>query len=76
MDKITQVHQLKGFVDSLRLSDNVSKAQLDMLYSKLDILLKTLDDDLCENVPKISDEPIKKIQKKPFNEEEHDDLPF
>jgi len=76
MDKITQVHQLKGFVDSLRLSDNVSKAQLDMLYSKLDILLKTLDDDVWDDVSRIVDETKIKATIVKFKEEEHDDLPF
>ena len=46
MDKITQANQLRGYVESLKLLDNISKGQLDMLFSKLDLLFKTLDDDL------------------------------
>ena len=77
METITLANQLKGFVESLKLSDNISKPQLEMLYSKLDQLIDALNDDLWENVPKISDEePAKKIQIRPFNEEDHDDLPF
>jgi len=78
METITLANQLKGFVESLKLSDNISKPQLEMLYSKLDQLIDALNDDLWENVPKISEEePAKKnIQIRPFNEEEHDDLPF
>ena len=35
MNTITQANQLRGFVESLKLSDNISKAQLEMLFSKL-----------------------------------------
>ena len=76
METITLANQLKGFVESLKLSDNISKPQLEMLFSKLDQLIDALNDDLWENVPKISEEPIKKIQIKSFNDEEPDDLPF
>ena len=76
METITLANQLQGFVESLKLSDNISKPQLEMLFSKLDQLIDSLNNDLWENVLKISEEPIKKIQIKSFNEEEHDDLPF
>ena len=76
MDKITQVNQLQGFIDSLRLSDNISKAQLETLYAKLDILLKTLDDELWDDVSRITDETKIKAPIVILTEEEHDDLPF
>jgi hypothetical protein len=74
MNTITQANQLRGFVESLKLSDNISKAQLDMLFSKLDLLIKTLDDDVWDSIPiKDLSTPIKRIQ---TFEEEPDDLPF
>lgn len=74
MNTITQANQLRGFVESLKLFDNISKAQLDMLFSKLDLLIKTLDDDVWDSIPiKEVSTPIKRIQ---TFEEEPDDLPF
>ena len=58
METITLANQLKGFVESLKLSDNISKPQLEMLFSKLDQLIDSLNDDLWENVPKISEEGL------------------
>lgn len=74
MNTITQANQLRGFVESLKLSDNISKAQLDMLFSKLDLLIKSLDDDIWDSIT-IKEEsiPIKRIQ---TVEQEPDDLPF
>ena len=74
MNAITQANQLRGFVESLKLSDNISKAQLEMLFSKLDLLIKTLDDDVWDSITiKEESTPIKRIQ---TFEEEPDDLPF
>ena len=74
MNTITQANQLRGFVESLKLSDNISKAQLEMLFSKLDLLIKTLDDDVWDSIPiKEVSTQIKRIQ---TIEEEPDDLPF
>lgn len=76
MDKITQVNQLRGYVESLKLSDNISKGQLEMLFSKLDLLIKTLDDDLWGEASDFANETMKKSQQKPIDKEEADDLPF
>jgi len=74
MNTITQANQLRGFVESLKLSDNISKAQLDMLFSKLDLLIKTLDDDIWDSITiKEESTPTKRIQ---TIQEEPDDLPF
>lgn len=74
MNTITQANQLRGFVESLKLSDNISKAQLEMLFSKLDLLIKTLDDDVWDSITiKEVSTPIKRIQ---TFEEEPDDLTF
>jgi hypothetical protein len=76
MDTVTLANQLKGYVESLKLSDNISKPQLEMLYLKLDLLIDALNDNLWENISTISDKPVNKIPIEPFIEEEHDDLPF
>lgn len=76
MDAITQANQLKGFVESLKLSDNISKPQLEMLFSKLDQLIITLNDDLWDEASDYSSESLTKEPSKKFTEEEHDDLPF
>lgn len=76
MDTITQTNQLKGFVESLKLSDNISKAQLDKLYLKLDKLIKSLEDDLWDEITETTTETPGNVSSPQFNEEEHDDLPF
>jgi len=79
MNTITQANQLKGFVESLKLSDNISKAQLEMLFSKLDLLIQTLDDDDWDSIPSTSPVPatVAFPPAKRINlDEEPDDLPF
>lgn len=76
MDTGTQINQLKGFVESLKLSDNISKAQLDKLYLKLDNLIKSLEDDLWDEITETTTNTLNNVSSTPFNEEEHDDLPF
>jgi hypothetical protein len=76
MDTRTQTNQLKGFVESLKLSDNLSKAQLDTLYIKLDNLIKSLEDDLWDEASASTPVTLSNISNRPFVEEEHDDLPF
>jgi hypothetical protein len=76
MDTRTQTNQLKGFVESLKLSDNISKAQLDTLYSKLDKLIKSLEDELWDEALLTTTETKINVSKNAFTEEEHDDLPF
>lgn len=76
MDTRTQANQLRGFVESLKLSDNISKRQLEMLFSKLDLLIKTLDDELWDEASDYVAETIKKLPNKTNFEDEPDDLPF
>jgi len=76
MDTRTQTNQLKGFVESLKLSDNLSKAQLDTLYLKLDNLIKSLEDELWDEASATTTVTLSNTPNRPFVEEEHDDLPF
>jgi hypothetical protein len=76
MDTRTQTNQLKGFVESLKLSDNLSKAQLDTLFIKLDNLIKSLEDELWDEASASTTVTLTNITNQPFVEEEHDDLPF
>jgi hypothetical protein len=76
MDTRTQTNQLKGFVESLKLSDNLSKAQLDTLYLKLDNLIKSLEDELWDEASATTTVTSINTPNRPFVEEEHDDLPF
>ena len=79
MDTITQINQLKGFIDSLKLTENITKPQLQMLFSKLDLLIQTLDDDDWDSIPSTAPEPtvatFPPLKKLTFDEEP-DDLPF
>jgi hypothetical protein len=79
MNTITQANQLKGFVESLKLSDNISKAQLEMLFSKLELLIQTLDDDDWDSIPSTTPVPatvaFTPTNRISFDEEPHD-LPF
>jgi hypothetical protein len=75
MDTITQTNQLKGFVESLKLSDNLSRAQLDTLFIKLDNLIKSLEEDIWDEISETASTDSNTISR-PFIEEEHDDLPF
>ena len=76
MDTRTQTNQLKGFVESLKLSDNLSKAQLDTLYLKLDNLIKSLEDELWDEASATTTVALNNTPNRTFIEEEHDDLPF
>lgn len=76
MDTRTQTNQLKGFVESLKLSDNISKTQLDKLYLKLDNLIKSFEDDLWDEITETTANTLNNVSSTSFNEEEHDDLPF
>ena len=76
MDTRTQTNQLKGFVESLKLSDNLSKAQLDTLFIKLDKLIKSLEDDLWDEITEITNKTTVNVSNPPVSEEEPDDLPF
>jgi hypothetical protein len=77
MDIKTQANQLRGFVESLKLSDNISKPQLEMLFSKLDLLIETLDDDVdWDSLPTTTSESRTIVTGGPFTVEDHDDLPF
>lgn len=76
MDTITQANQLRGFVESLKLSDNVTKAQLEMLLTKIDLLIKTIDDDIWDEASRTVSDSLNIKPNKNFIEDEHDDLPF
>jgi hypothetical protein len=47
-----------------------------MLFSKLDLLIKTLDDDIWSEASDFVNETMKKLPQKPIFEDEPDDLPF
>ena len=68
------VNNLKGFIESMKLTDNISKRQLDTLYEKLEVLIKHLadfndsDDDIEDSVS---------IKTRPSNTAAvDDDMPF
>jgi hypothetical protein len=76
MDTRTQINQLKGFIESLKLSDNLSKAQLDTLFIKLDNFIKSFEDDLWDEITETTTKTTVNVSNPPVSQEEPDDLPF
>ena len=73
MDINEYVLNLKGFVESLKLSDNISKRQLDMLYEKLDELTHRIDFYIASGH---RDDEVARTRKSSSNNIHDDDLPF
>lgn len=77
-----QANWLRGFLESLSISDSISKRQIEVLNTKLGELITSIEEDYDDNLDIEVSKPIIKEYNKPvfnepdFSQPEEDDLPF
>ncbi len=75
MTLLEHINNLKGYIESMKLTDSISKRQLDSLFEKLDILVKKLEDHLDTGDEEF-EFPVPQKKSIPSSTNNDDDLPF
>lgn len=82
MDILKQANWLKGFLESLSISDNISKRQIEVLNNRLGELITSIEKDYDDNYEiedrkqEIRENKKTEVNEPDFSQPEEDDLPF
>jgi hypothetical protein len=73
---LNRANWIRGFLESLEYSDNISKKQIQVLKKKLDELITDIIEKFDDDLPFADYDSPYKNDDKSKNIKKHDDLPF